>query len=86
MVRTRNRAHGVFVVAEMAMALVLLVGAGLMIRSVWQLLTRESGIRSAQRSGVQLSRSRADINFRTHKKSEPRTGELLERTRVDSRR
>jgi predicted permease len=36
---TRNRVQGVFVVAEMAMALVLLAGAGLMIRSLvrlWQ--------------------------------------------------
>jgi len=34
---TRTRAHGVFVVIEMAMALVLLVGAGLMIRTLFVL-------------------------------------------------
>lgn len=34
---TRSRAHGVFVVIEMAMALVLLVGAGLMIRTLFVL-------------------------------------------------
>ncbi len=37
MAGTRSRAHGVFVVIEMAMALVLLVGAGLMIRTLFVL-------------------------------------------------
>jgi predicted permease len=40
---TRNRAHGLFVVGEMAMALVLLVGAGLMIRTLFVLWALDPG-------------------------------------------
>ncbi|MFZ0969554.1 MAG: ABC transporter permease [Candidatus Acidiferrales bacterium] len=42
----RNRAQGVFVVIEMAMALILLVGAGLMIRSLVDLWSVNPGFNS----------------------------------------
>ncbi|MGI9073534.1 MAG: ABC transporter permease [Bryobacteraceae bacterium] len=40
---TRNRAHGLFVVGEMAMAVVLLVGAGLMIHTLFVLWALDPG-------------------------------------------
>ena len=43
---TRHRAQGVFVVVEMALALVLLIGAGLMIRSLLDLWNVNPGFKS----------------------------------------
>ena len=42
---TRHRAQGAFVVAEMAMAVVLLIGAGLMIRTLSVLWNTDTGLR-----------------------------------------
>ena len=42
------RLRGVFIVAEMALALALLVGAGLMIRSFLRLQTTDPGLQSAE--------------------------------------
>ena len=56
---TRNRIQGVFVVAEMAMALVLLAGAGLMIRSLTRLWNVDPGFnpRNTLNIGVSLPSS-----------------------------
>jgi predicted permease len=54
-VRTRNHAQGVLVVAEIAMALVLLVGAGLMIRSVAQLWRVNPGFEPHNALAFQLA-------------------------------
>lgn len=43
--RRRNAAHGVLVVAEVSLALMLLIGAGLMIESMRNLLRENSGVR-----------------------------------------
>ena len=43
LVGSHARAQGIFVTMEMAMALVLLVGAGLMIRSLWRLWNEDPG-------------------------------------------
>jgi predicted permease len=42
-VGARHRAHGIFVVVEMSMALVLLIGAGLMLRSLVRLWNVDTG-------------------------------------------
>ncbi len=58
-VGARHRAHGVFVIVEMAMALVLLVGAGLMLRSLVQLWNVDPGFnaRNVLTFGFSLSPS-----------------------------
>jgi len=48
-----HRAQSIFVVVEMAMALVLLIGAGLMIRTMAHLWDRESRIQSAKSLDLQ---------------------------------
>jgi len=52
---TRNRIQGVFVVAEMAMALVLLAGAGLMIRSLTRLWNVDPGFNSQNTLNIGVS-------------------------------
>ena len=52
---TRNRIQGVFVVAEMAMALVLLAGAGLMIRSLTRLWNVDPGFNPGNTLNIGVS-------------------------------
>ncbi|HEV3455207.1 MAG TPA: ABC transporter permease [Thermoanaerobaculia bacterium] len=51
----RHRAQGVFLVVEMATALVLLIGAGLMIRSLAKLWTVDPGFRADQVATANLA-------------------------------
>ena len=53
----RHRAQGVFVVAEMAMAVVLLIGAGLMIRTLVRLWNMDPGFRAENVLGFGMSLS-----------------------------
>ncbi|HEX9690641.1 MAG TPA: ABC transporter permease [Gemmatimonadales bacterium] len=52
---TRQRGRGALVVAEVAVALVLLVGAGLLIRSLWTLADVEPGFRPERALAVTLT-------------------------------
>ncbi|HYR85170.1 MAG TPA: ABC transporter permease [Terriglobia bacterium] len=66
MSRSRNRLRGILVVAEISMAVLLMIGAGLLIRSFWQLQQVDSGF---QASGVlkaeyQLPATRYPADFR----------------------
>jgi putative ABC transport system permease protein len=44
--RSTNRLRQLFVVGEVALAVVLLVGAGLMVRSLWALLSVDTGVKT----------------------------------------
>ena len=50
-----RRAHGVLVVAEVALSLVLLAGAGLMIRNMWHLLRLDVGFNPENLITMQIS-------------------------------
>ena len=51
---SRQRVHGVLVVVEMSLALVLLIGAGLALRTLVQLWNVDPGFKSAQRLDLRL--------------------------------
>lgn len=50
-----NRVHGVLVVVEVALSLVLLIGAGLMLKSFWRLLDVEPGFDPKSMLNVELA-------------------------------
>ncbi len=50
-----NRVHGVLVVVEVALSLVLLIGAGLMLRSFWRLLDVEPGFNPNNLLNIELA-------------------------------
>jgi predicted permease len=52
--RERSRLHGALVVSEVALALILLVGAGLLIRSFMDLMDNDLGFQSEDRASIQM--------------------------------
>ncbi len=75
--RSRNRLGGALIVAEVALALILLAGAGLLGRSFWELRRVDPGFRADQvltmRTTLPASRYETDDHLRVF------TRELLER-------
>ncbi len=64
--RQASRMRGMLVVAEVTLAVVLVVGAGLLIRSFWQLQHVDPGFRTrgVLKAEFQLPASRYPVNFR----------------------
>ena len=82
---TQHRAQGVFVVVEMALALVLLIGAGLTIRSLAKSVERGPRIQSAQCADVRTFISTID-DERTSRYDSRRLSRLRRQTRRHPRR
>jgi predicted permease len=64
--RTRRRAQGVFVAVEMALAVVLVIGASLLARSFWAVLQVDSGFRAhgVLKAEYQLPGTRYPTDFK----------------------
>ncbi len=82
--RGLRRARGTFVVAELALTVMLLAGAGLLIRSFWNLLDVNPGFRTAGilKAEYQLPPARYPVDTKGWPTSEPQrafTRELLAR-------
>ena len=80
-----QRLRAGLVVAEMALAVVLLTGAGLLIRSFLALTQVDPGFQPGGAMSVRLSRSRAP-NTRMATRFGVRVDQLIERLRVAARR